>query len=164
MTRARLPNRRPSETETLEVGGQTFEACVGFDPGTWQPREVFLTGGKEGSDFDAMLADAATVISVALQHGVPIGALVKSIGRAPALSTEPGAFLRLAGSDRPVRSARRSTFCTASSRPSRAWRAAAPTLTAINDQRRNRSPESMTQPTNQRTKTRWQTKDTTSRI
>ncbi len=40
MTRAHLPNRRPSHLETLEVAGQTFEVCVGFDPATGQPREV----------------------------------------------------------------------------------------------------------------------------
>ena len=89
MTRARLPSRRPSETETLQVGGQTFEACVGFDPETGRPREVFLNGRKEGSDFDAMLADAAVVISVALQHGVPARELVRSIGRLPAAPLSP---------------------------------------------------------------------------
>ena len=59
--RVRLPNRRPSHVETLEVDGQVITACVGFDPVTDQPREVFLSGGKEGSQFDAMLADAATI-------------------------------------------------------------------------------------------------------
>ena len=102
MTRARLPNRRPSETETLELGGQRFEVCVGFDPETDEPREVFLNGGKEGSDFDAMLSDAATVISVALQHGVPLAELAKSVGRAPELSTAPGSFLQLAAGTEPA--------------------------------------------------------------
>ena len=81
--RHRLPNRRPSYTETLEVAGQTFTATVGFDPGTCRPCEVFLTAGKEGSLINAMLADAAVVISVALQHGVSAQALAKSIGRLP---------------------------------------------------------------------------------
>ena len=53
--RQRLPNRRPSHVETLEVAGQTFTACVGFDPTTGQPREIFLNGGKEGSQVDALL-------------------------------------------------------------------------------------------------------------
>ena len=88
--RRRLPNRRDSRIETLEVAGQTFEACVGLCPETGQPREVFLNGRREGSQFDAMLADAATCISVALQFGVPIHALAKSVGRAPDLSTLPG--------------------------------------------------------------------------
>ncbi len=81
--RRRLPNRRPSHTETLEVAGQAFTATVGFDPKTDRPCEVFLTAGKEGSLINAMLADAAVVISVALQHGVSAQALAKSIGRLP---------------------------------------------------------------------------------
>ncbi len=81
--RNRLPNRRPSHTETLEVAGQTFTATVGFDPETGRPCEVFLTAGKEGSLINAMLADAAVVISVALQHGVSAKALAKSVGRLP---------------------------------------------------------------------------------
>ena len=81
--RRRLPNSRPSHTETLAVAGQTFTATVGFDPETDRPCEVFLTAGKEGSLINAMLADAAVVISVALQHGVSAQALAKSIGRLP---------------------------------------------------------------------------------
>ena len=82
-SRHRLPNRRPSHTGTLEVAGQAVTASVGFDPNDGQPREVFLTGGKEGSTLDALLADAAVVISVALQHGVSAQALAKSVGRLP---------------------------------------------------------------------------------
>ena len=41
--RKRLPNRRPSHTETLAVAGQTFTATVGFDPGTERPHKLFLT-------------------------------------------------------------------------------------------------------------------------
>ena len=67
---SRLPNRRPAYTESLEVDGQVFEATVGFDPEGGSPRELFLTAGKEGSLLNALLADAALAISVALQHGV----------------------------------------------------------------------------------------------
>ena len=81
--RQRLPNRRPAHTETLEVDGQSFEATVGFEPEDNSPRELFLKAGKEGSLLNAMLDDAAVVISVALQHGVPSKALAKSIGRLP---------------------------------------------------------------------------------
>ncbi|MCH8112737.1 MAG: hypothetical protein IH905_12405 [Proteobacteria bacterium] len=88
--RQRLPGRRPSHLETLEVGGQVITACIGFDPATNRPCEIFLNGGKEGSQVDAMLADAATVISVALQYGVPLNTLAKSVGRAPNTSTMPG--------------------------------------------------------------------------
>ena len=92
--RARLPDRRPSHVETIEVGGQSFTACVGFDL-AGQPREVFLNGGKGGSQFAALLSDAATVISVALQYGVPVAELAKSVGRAPNMATEPGSLEQL---------------------------------------------------------------------
>ena len=88
--RHRLPNRRPSHTEALEVAGQTFTATVGFDPEDGCPRELFLTAGKEGSVINAMLADAAVVISVALQHGISAQALAKSIGRLPEVPIAPG--------------------------------------------------------------------------
>ena len=81
--RRRLPNRRPSLKQNLEAGGQTFTADVGFDPKTGQPRELFLTAGKEGSLLDALLSDAAVAISIALQHGIQPADLARSIGRLP---------------------------------------------------------------------------------
>ena len=88
-TRKRLPNRRPAHTEALEVAGQVFTATVGFDPKSGQPRELFLTAGKEGSMLNSLLADAAVVISIALQNGVSAAALSKSVGRLPAGPVAP---------------------------------------------------------------------------
>ncbi len=87
--RKRLPNRRPAHTETLQVDGQAFTATVGFDPESDQPRELFMSAGKEGSMLSALLADAAVVISVALQHGVAGEALARSVGRLPASPVTP---------------------------------------------------------------------------
>ena len=87
--RQRLPNRRPSHTEALQVDGQAFTTTVGFDPESDQPRESFMSAGKEGSMLDALLADAAVTISVALQHGVQPAALAKSVGRLPAVPIGP---------------------------------------------------------------------------
>ncbi len=87
--RQRLPNRRLCHTEALQIAGQVFTATVGFDPKDDSPRELFLTAGKEGSLLNAMLADAAVVISVALQHGVPGEALARSVGRLPAGPVTP---------------------------------------------------------------------------
>ncbi len=86
--RQRLPNRRECHTETLAVDGLSFEATFGFDESS-RPREVFMAAGKEGSRLNAMLADAAVVISVALQHGVPGEALARSVGRQPAGPVAP---------------------------------------------------------------------------
>ncbi len=110
--RSRLPNRRPSHMETLEVAGQTFEACVGFDEHD-RPKEIFLNGAKEGSEFSAMLSDIATTISVALQFDVPPEAMAKSVGRVPNMKgdMEPasaiGAVLDLLASLEPERVAYR---------------------------------------------------------
>ena len=93
--RQRLPNRRDNRIATLEVAGQRFTACIGFDPETGQPRELFLMAGKEGSMLNSLLADAAVVVSVALQHGVPAAALAKSVGRSPNLATMPGSLDQL---------------------------------------------------------------------
>ena len=87
--RQRPPNRRPSHTETLTVAGQTFTGTVGFNPENGGPIELFLTAGKEGSLINALLADAAVIISVALQHGIPAAGLAKSVGRLPEISVMP---------------------------------------------------------------------------
>ena len=86
--RTRLPNRRPSVTQTLEVANQFVNATVGFDE-HGRPRELFLMAGKEGSMLNALLADAAVVISVALQHSVSSEALARSVGRLPASPVTP---------------------------------------------------------------------------
>ena len=101
-TRQRLPNRRPSHTEALEVDGQTFTATVGFDPKTGQPREVFISGGKQGSMLDALLGDAAVTISLALQHHISPTALAKSVARLPNGITSPADLDRPQSGRRPA--------------------------------------------------------------
>ena len=80
--RRRLPNRRPAVTEEIGVGSMRLTATIGLDR-SGQPAEVFLSGAKDGSGLAAILADAAVVISVALQHGIPAAVLGKSIARLP---------------------------------------------------------------------------------
>jgi hypothetical protein len=80
--RRRLPNWRSAVTEDLAVDNTRVAATVGFD-GAGMPKEVFLVGGKSGSSLDFLLADAAVMLSVALQHDVPASALAKSIARIP---------------------------------------------------------------------------------
>jgi hypothetical protein len=64
-----LPNRRACETRSLAVGNTRIMASIGLDPaGT--PREVFLSGAKDGSGLAAILDVASVAISVALQYGV----------------------------------------------------------------------------------------------
>ena len=79
--RQRLPNRRQSETVSLEFENQKFDIGIGFFP-NGQPGEVFARGQKPGSQMDTLLDDVGTVVSVALQSGVSPLALSKSLGRA----------------------------------------------------------------------------------
>ena len=95
--RRRLPSRRPSLKQELEAGGQVVTADIGFHPETGQPSELFLVAGKEGSLLNALLADVAVVVSVALQCGVPATALAKSIGRLPEVPVTPGDLDRPSG-------------------------------------------------------------------
>ena len=82
MTRKRLPNRRLAATEEIAVGTSIITATIGFDR-QGCPAEVFLSGAKDGSGMAAILADAAVVISVALQCGIRAADLGKSIARLP---------------------------------------------------------------------------------
>ncbi len=83
--RSRLPNRRSALTQDIAVCGHRFTATIGFDEHD-RPKEVFLSGAKDGTDLAAILNDASVVLSVALQFGVPAAALARSVARLP---TEP---------------------------------------------------------------------------
>jgi hypothetical protein len=73
----------PLRDDRDRVDGHQLVATIGFDP-DGHPAEIFLSGGKTGSALDSILGDAAIVISVALQHGIPALALCKSVARFPA--------------------------------------------------------------------------------
>jgi hypothetical protein len=79
--RRRLLNCHPAETQDFAVKGVHLTATIGFDSGG-RPAEVFLTGAKDGSTMAAFLDDAS-IVSVALQHGVPAADLAKSVSPLP---------------------------------------------------------------------------------
>lgn len=89
--RVALPDRRPSMTVTQLWRGTRLAVTVGFDPVSGLPREVFANARREdndapileGSDMQAVLADACVIISIALQFGVGPAALAKSLGCVP---------------------------------------------------------------------------------
>lgn len=89
-TRQRLRDRRQSETRTLRHDGHQFTVTVGFDAGG-QPLEVFACAAKAGTALAHLLADAAVIVSIALQHGVEPAALAKSLGRLPDFDKGKGA-------------------------------------------------------------------------
>lgn len=80
--RAALPNRRETETFELRHGRQNtpFVISVGRYPDR-RIGEVFISGGKTGSDFDAVARDGAILLSLALQHGVALETIMRAITR-----------------------------------------------------------------------------------
>ena len=73
--RKRLPAERQALTHKFEVGGHEGYITVGlYDDG--QPGEIFLKMAKEGSTVSGLMDSFATAISLALQYGVPLQALV----------------------------------------------------------------------------------------
>jgi ribonucleoside-diphosphate reductase alpha chain len=76
-TRVKLPDERPSITHKFSVGGFESYLTVGFYPDTKQPGETFITTAKEGSTISGLFDTIATLVSMCLQSGVPLKALVK---------------------------------------------------------------------------------------
>jgi len=80
MNRARLSNRRASETFDLENNGMKFTATISrFEDG--KLAEIFLSNHKAGSMADVNACDAAVVTSIALQYGVPMNTIRESLKR-----------------------------------------------------------------------------------
>ena len=80
MTRRRLANRRASESFDLMAQGLKFTCTVSrFPDGTLA--EVFLQNHKAGSAAGLAAQDSAVVASLALQFGVPLDTLRKSLMR-----------------------------------------------------------------------------------
>ena len=74
--RHRLPATRPSITHKFDVAGHEGYLNVGlFEDG--RPGELFITMAKEGSTVGGMMDAFATAMSLCLQYGVPLEALVK---------------------------------------------------------------------------------------
>jgi|SRR5215831_5921443 len=78
--RTRLPNRRACETFHFECNGLHYTASISrFSDG--RLAEIFLSNAKAGSHSDSAAKDTAVVASIALQHGVPLDTLRKSLMR-----------------------------------------------------------------------------------
>lgn len=81
MHRKSLPQRRPNAAIATDWNGHSISVTVGYWPdGT--PGEVFADTTR-GGDMQATIADCCVIISIALQHGVTLAALGKSLGRVP---------------------------------------------------------------------------------
>jgi ribonucleoside-diphosphate reductase alpha chain len=72
--RRRLPDERRAITHHFSVGGQEGYLTVGvYEDGS--PGEMFVRMAKEGSTISGLMDSFATVVSLALQHGVPLDLL-----------------------------------------------------------------------------------------
>jgi hypothetical protein len=80
--RETLPARRHCETFELEFGGlhKPHTVSVGFYQ-DGRPAEVFITGGKSGELVDALARDFAVLVSLALQHNVPLKTISHALTR-----------------------------------------------------------------------------------
>ena len=75
-----LPHRRASETATVRHGDRAFDVTFGRRPdGT--VGEVFVSGPKAGSSLEAVARDGAVLLSLALQHGMPLEVMRHAITR-----------------------------------------------------------------------------------
>src|SRR5262245_40454857 len=80
MTCRRLPNRRQSESFSLEVGALRYTATVSwFDDG--RIAELFCSNHKTGNQADTNARDAGILLSLALQHGADINDIRKALSR-----------------------------------------------------------------------------------
>ena len=76
--RRKLPHERKSITHKFSIGGHEGYIIVGmYEEGT--PGEVFIKMAKEGSTLSGFMDGLALSISVGLQYGVPLKALVDKL-------------------------------------------------------------------------------------
>lgn len=82
MPRERLPNRRVNRSVDLIWQGHIFTLTVGFfDKTLKRLGEIFADSGKTPENVQQVVQDTCVIISISLQYGVPLSALVKSILR-----------------------------------------------------------------------------------
>lgn len=82
MSRDELPNKRSGENLEFVHDGLIFHASIRYASITSAaPVEIFLNCSKVDSFADFTVRDAAIIMSVALQYGVPLSALSHALGR-----------------------------------------------------------------------------------
>jgi hypothetical protein len=94
--RHRLPDERVGLTHHFSIAGHEGYLTVGLYP-HGQPGEIFIRMAKEGSTIAGLMECFGTVVSVSLQHGVPLkGALRQALPysvRALGLDRQRGTWL-----------------------------------------------------------------------
>jgi len=88
--RKKLPDERRALTHKFSVGGHEGYITVGlYEDGN--PGEIFLTMAKEGSTISGLMDAFATAISLTLQYGVPLEALVEKFSH---MRFEPAGYTK----------------------------------------------------------------------
>lgn len=84
LQRIEVPQRRHGENFEFTHDGQKFHASVRYASVTaLDPLEIFLNGAKADSAVDLAARDAAILVSIALQYGVPLNVLSHAMGKNP---------------------------------------------------------------------------------
>ncbi len=80
-TRQRLPDTRPSTTHKVKIHDKAMgTVTVYITAGMYadgKPGEVFVGIGKSGTTLNAMISSFAIMVSLALQYGVPLDAIIR---------------------------------------------------------------------------------------
>jgi len=72
------PDTRTALTHKFEISGYEGYITVGlFEDGT--PCELFITMAKEGSTIGGLLDGISSIVTLSLQYGVPLEAIVKKL-------------------------------------------------------------------------------------
>lgn len=80
MTREMLPVQRYAESMSFMLANIFYTVTLGyFDDG--RVGEVFVGGPKSGSDAETNARDAAAILSIAMQYGVPPAAFRTAVQR-----------------------------------------------------------------------------------
>lgn len=78
--RERLPERRECLTFDIRHNNARYHISIGrFRDGSIA--EIFITGGKSGSDLEAVCRDAAVTLSIFCQHGLSLDPIRHAITR-----------------------------------------------------------------------------------
>ena len=80
MNRQPLPQRRSSENFVVHALNTRMTMTVGYYP-DGRPGEVFTSDIKVGSAVDAISRDAAILLSLCMQYGVPLGVVAGAVTR-----------------------------------------------------------------------------------
>ena len=73
-----LPDRRRSWTQRVRIGGQTVYLNVG-EYADGRPGEIFVDVSRQGTFLRGVMGSLARMISLALQNGSGVDAIVKSL-------------------------------------------------------------------------------------